>query len=69
MKAVFYRQHGSAEVLEVGELAIPEPGPEQVLVRVAAAGVNPIDRRLRSGELQEYISRTFPVVPGWDFAG
>lgn len=69
MKAVFYQQHGSAEVLEVGELPTPEPGPEQVLVRVAAAGVNPIDRRLRSGELQEYISRTFPVVPGWDFAG
>ena len=69
MKAVFYRQHGSAEVLEVGDLAMPEPAPEQVLVRVAAAGVNPIDRRLRSGELQEYISRTFPVVPGWDFAG
>jgi len=69
MKAVFYQQHGSAEVLEVGELPIPEPGPEQVLVRVAAAAVNPIDRRLRSGELQEYISRTFPVVPGWDFAG
>ena len=69
MKAVFYQQHGSAEVLQVGELPTPEPGPEQVLVRVAAAGVNPIDRRLRGGELQEYISRTFPVVPGWDFAG
>ena len=63
MKAVFYQQHGSAEVLEVGDLPTPEPGPEQVLVRVAAAGVNPIDRRLRSGKLQEYISRTFPVVP------
>ena len=48
MKAVFYQQLGSAEVLEVGELPTPEPGPEQVLVRVAAAGVNPIDRRLRS---------------------
>ena len=69
MKAVYYREHGPASVLEIGELPRPEPGPGQVLVRVAAAAVNPIDRRLRAGELQEYISRTFPVVPGWDFSG
>ncbi|MGI9284936.1 MAG: NADP-dependent oxidoreductase [Pseudomonadales bacterium] len=69
MKAVFYETHGSPEVLQLGELPIPEPGADQVLVQVAAAAVNPIDRRLRAGELQEYITRTFPVVPGWDFAG
>ena len=40
-----------------------------MLVEVVATSVNPIDRRLRSGELQEYITRTFPVVPGWDLAG
>lgn len=69
MRAIFYQHHGGADVLELGELDTPVPGPGQVLVRVAAAGVNPIDRRLRAGELTEYISRTFPVVPGWDFAG
>ena len=69
MKAVYYHEHGAPEVLQVGELPVPEPGPGQVLVQVGAAGVNPIDRRLRSGELQEYISRTYPVVPGWDMAG
>lgn len=69
MKAVYYEQHGGPEVLQVGELPVPEPGPDQVLVKVAAAAVNPIDRRLRGGELQEYIQRTFPVVPGWDFSG
>ena len=69
MKAVFYQQHGPAEVLQVGELDMPEPGPDQVLVQVGATSVNPIDRRLRAGELTEYISRTFPVVPGWDMAG
>lgn len=69
MKAAFYAAHGGAEVLQIGELPIPVPGDDQVLVQVAAAGVNPIDRRLRSGELQEYIKRTFPVVPGWDLAG
>ena len=69
MKAVFYNEHGTPDVLHFGELEVPSPAPNQVLVRVHAAGVNPIDRRLRGGELQEYITRTFPVVPGWDFAG
>ncbi|MEO0996893.1 MAG: NADP-dependent oxidoreductase [Pseudomonadota bacterium] len=69
MKAVYYESHGGPEVLQLGELPIPEPGDDQVLVKVAAAAVNPIDRRLRAGELQEYIARTFPVVPGWDLAG
>lgn len=69
MRAVYYDAHGGPEVLRYGELPVPAPGDDQVLVRVAAAGVNPIDRRLRAGELQEYITRTFPVVPGWDLAG
>lgn len=69
MKAIFYEQHGTAEVLQVGERPTPEPHDNEVLVEVVATSVNPIDRRLRSGELQEYITRTFPVVPGWDLAG
>lgn len=69
MRAVYYNSHGSVDVLNIGELPVPSPGPDEVLVQVAAAGVNPIDRRLRAGELTEYIERTFPVVPGWDLAG
>ncbi len=69
MKAVYYDTHGGSEVLQLGDRPVPEPGEHQVLVRVAAAAVNPIDRRLRAGELQEYITRTFPVIPGWDFSG
>lgn len=69
MKAAYYQKHGGPEVLQVGELRVPEPAPDEVLVQVIAAGINPIDRRLRGGELTEYISRTFPVVPGWDLAG
>ena len=69
MKAVFYNEHGDAGVLQLGDLPIPEPAADEVLVQVAATSVNPIDRRLRAGELTEYITRTFPVVPGWDLAG
>ena len=69
MKAIYYNQHGDPDVLEYGELPTPNIEPHQVLVQVAATSVNPIDRRLRGGELQGYITRTFPVVPGWDVAG
>ena len=69
MRAVYYDTHGDAEVLQIGELDKPSCGEEQVLVEVAAAGVNPIDRRLRAGELQAYIQRTFPVIPGFDLSG
>ncbi len=69
MKAVYYEQFGAPEVLRVGERPTPEPGPEEVLVQVAAAGVNPIDRRLRNGELQSFFTREWPIVPGWDVAG
>lgn len=69
MKAVYYEEFGAAEVLKMGEMPQPTVKPDQVLVKVAAAAVNPIDRRLRSGELQEYFQREWPIIPGWDFSG
>ncbi len=69
MKAVYYEEFGAAEVLRIGERPMPEPAPDEVLVQVACAGVNPIDRRLRGGELQEFFTRTWPITPGWDVAG
>ena len=69
MKAVYYSEFGSSDVLEFGERPIPQPGPNQVLVKVAAAGVNPIDRRLRNGELQDFFQREWPIIPGWDVSG
>lgn len=69
MHAVYYEQFGPPEVLRVGDRPVPEPAADEVLVQVAAAGVNPIDRRLRSGELQEFFTREWPIIPGWDVAG
>lgn len=69
MKAVCYDRFGSADVLTLDDLPMPEAGPGQLLVKVAAAGVNPIDRRLRAGELQDFFQRTWPIFPGWDFSG
>jgi NADPH2:quinone reductase len=69
MYGIYYDHFGGPDVLAAGELPVPEPGAGQVLVRIAAAGVNPIDRRLRSGELQPFFQRQWPITPGWDFAG
>jgi NADPH2:quinone reductase len=69
MRAIVYEEFGSADVLKMVDRAVPAPGPGQVLVQVAATSVNPIDRRLRSGELQAFFKRRFPIVPGWDVAG
>lgn len=69
MKAIFYHQFGGPDVLQIGECPVPEPAADEVLVKVAAAGVNPIDRRLRNGELQEFFVREWPIIPGWDLAG
>ncbi len=56
-------------MLRIGERPVPRPAADEVLVQVAAAGVNPIDRRLRNGELQEFFTREWPIIPGWDVAG
>ena len=69
MRAIYYEDHGDASVFKKEEIARPSCGKDQVLIEVAAAGVNPINWRLRSGELQDYITRTFPVVPGLEVAG
>ncbi|MGP3971633.1 NADP-dependent oxidoreductase [Streptomyces sp. 6N223] len=69
MRGVMYHRYGGPEVLEYGELPEPRVGPDSVLVRVAAAGVNPVDFKARSGLLDGMLDAVFPVVPGWDVAG
>lgn len=49
MKAVQIDGYGGVEVLDVREVERPEPGPDQVLVAVRAAGVNPSDGTMRAG--------------------
>ena len=65
MKAVFIEQHGDASVLHYGDLPKPEPAAGQVLVKVAAAGVNFIDVYQRTG----LYKIPFPAVLGMEGAG
>jgi NADPH:quinone reductase-like Zn-dependent oxidoreductase len=69
MTAVQFRRYGGPEVLEVVSAPRPEPGPEQVLVAVAASAVNPHDAVVRSGALKIMTGRQFPLGLGLDFAG
>lgn len=69
MRAILYRAYGSPERLEMAELPRPVPGPGQVLVRVLASSVNPIDWKMASGKLRLVIPAKFPQVPGFDVAG
>ena len=69
MKAVYYESFGGPDVLRFGDRPVPQIEPDEVLVQVAAAAVNPIDRRLRNGELQGFFACEFPIIPGWDCAG
>jgi NADPH:quinone reductase-like Zn-dependent oxidoreductase len=70
MRAVSFQAHGGPEVLHVGERPRPEPKPDQILIEVHAAGVNPRDWMLREGT---YIARRLagplPIIPGSDVSG
>jgi NADPH:quinone reductase-like Zn-dependent oxidoreductase len=69
MQAVAYRNYGAPDVLQVHQHPIPRPSSHEILIRVAAASVNPIDYRLRQGELRWLLPGGFPRVPGFDVAG
>lgn len=69
MYAMVMNRVGGPEVLEWQELPTPEPGPDEVLIRIAYAGVNPADWKDREGHLARYYPYQFPYVIGMDGAG
>ncbi len=69
MRAASFTEYGPADVLRVADLPDPLPGPDGVVVRVRAAGVNPVDAKIRAGYLDGAFPAAFPIVTGWDVAG
>ena len=70
MRAAAVEGYGGVEQLQVKELEpLGEPDSGQVLVRVRAASVNPLDSKIRSGQLRLVMPAKFPLVPGFDLAG
>src|SRR5262249_51411375 len=69
MKAVVIHQYGGPQVLKYEDLPRPQPKDDQLLIRVIAAGVNPVDGMIRSGMFDKEGNRAFPIILGGDIAG
>jgi NADPH:quinone reductase-like Zn-dependent oxidoreductase len=69
MRAVRFHEYGPPSVLVVDDIDRPEPKAGQVLIQVHAAGVNPIDWKIRAGYLKQYMPVALPHTPGLDVAG
>jgi len=69
MKAVAINAFGGPEVLVVTDLPRPKAERGELLIRALAAGVNPVDWKIREGSLSPMVPHGFPLIPGWDVAG
>jgi len=69
MKAIRIHNYGGPEVLKDEDAPRPEPQAGEVLVRVHAAGVNPIDWKIREGHMKDFWPHKFPLILGWDLSG
>jgi NADPH:quinone reductase-like Zn-dependent oxidoreductase len=69
MRAVRFEEYGGVDVLNVVDVPTPVPGPEQVLVQVKAAGINPGEAKIRDGLLHARWPASFPSGQGSDLAG
>src|SRR2546428_2941804 len=69
MRVIHVHSYGGPEQLTLERLERPQPQAGEVLLRVHAAGVNPIDWKIRQGLLKEVLPMTFPSTPGIEVAG
>jgi NADPH:quinone reductase-like Zn-dependent oxidoreductase len=69
MKAVVLHEYGGPDKLKYEEWADPQPGDGQILIRVTAAGINPIDWKIRSGAMKAFMPLELPTILGYDYSG
>jgi len=69
MKAIVMREYGGVDALQLTDVSEPQPGPHDIKVRVIAAGINPVDWKLRSGALRGRMPLMLPTILGRDVAG
>ncbi len=69
MNAAQISKYGGSEVIEINKVTAPSAGSGQVLVKAQAAGVNPVDWKIREGYLQQMAPLKFPATLGGDFSG
>ena len=69
MKAIQIHEFGGPEVLKYEDAPKPKPAEDEVLIKVFASGVNPIDWKIRAGHAKGKFPVQFPLIPGWDVSG
>ncbi|NEC50619.1 NADP-dependent oxidoreductase [Actinospica acidiphila] len=69
MRAARYHEYGDTTVLTVEDAPDPVPGPGEIRIRVAAASVNPVDWKVRSGAVRDFLPVDLPAIPGRDAVG
>ena len=69
MKAITLDRFGGRDVLKLTNQPLPEIGPQDILIHVKAAGVNPVDWKIREGLLQGRLPHQFPIILGWEASG
>jgi len=70
MRAITYAAYGDESVLTLdSQYPDPQPGPGELLIRIKAAGVNPVDWQVVQGDLADKLDVRLPAIPGWDVAG
>ncbi|WP_298180464.1 NADP-dependent oxidoreductase [Saccharomonospora sp.] len=69
MRAIIQERYGGPEQLTLAERPDPKVAPGEVLIRVKAAAVNPVDWKIGAGYLDQIMEVQFPIIPGWDVAG
>ena len=69
MKATVVHEYGGPEVLKFEDAPKPKPKDDEMLIRVIAAGVNPVDGEIRSGKYAQFFKSKLSLIPGYDIAG
>jgi NADPH:quinone reductase-like Zn-dependent oxidoreductase len=69
MKAIRIHEFGGPDVLELKDIAVPQPKEDEVLIKVYASSVNPVDQKIVAGEAMEKFPTKFPLTIGWDVSG
>jgi NADPH:quinone reductase-like Zn-dependent oxidoreductase len=69
MKAIRFHEFGGPEVLKSEDVPVPVPGHGELLIKVYASSVNPVDWKIREGKRNEKFPVNLPLIPGWDVSG
>jgi NADPH:quinone reductase-like Zn-dependent oxidoreductase len=69
MKAVVLHEYGGPDQLKYEDWDDPQAGDNQILIRVTAAGINPIDWKIRSGAMKAFMPLELPAILGYDYSG